>query len=73
MVVYCPECGEANYAVKEVTEAEMKNQEEYWILGHGELLHEFSLDSQRKVIEVEKCKYGHYVTNSSNDSNTTNN
>ena len=73
MVVDCPEGWEANYTVKEVTEAEMKNQEEYWILGHGELLHKFSFDSQRKVVEVEKCNDGHYVTNSSNDSNAANN
>ena len=73
MVVDYPEGGEAKYTVKEVTEAEMKNQEEHWILSHCELLVEFSFDSERKIIEVEKCNDSLYVTNSSNNPNNTNN
>ena len=73
MVVDYPEGGEAKYTVEKVTEAEMKNQEEHWILDYCELLVEFSFDSQRKVVEVEKCTDGHYVENSSNDPYDTNN
>ena len=73
MVVDYPEGGEAKYTVKEVTEAEMKYQEERWILSQCEILAEFSFDSEREVVEVEKCTDGHYVTNSSNDSNAANN
>ena len=73
MVVDYPEGGEAKYTVKEVTQAEMKDQEEHWILSHCELLVEFSFDSQRKIVEVEKCTNGHYVKNSSNDPYNANN
>ena len=73
MVVDYPEGGKAKYTVEEVTEAEMKDQEEHWILSHCELLVEFSFDSLRKVVEVEKCADGHYVTNSSNDPYAANN
>ena len=73
MVVDYPEGGEAKYTVKEVTEAEMKYQEERWILSQCEILAEFSFYSQRKVVKVEKCTDGHYVTNSSNDPCNTNN
>ena len=73
MVVDYPEGGKAKYTVEEVTEAEMKDQEEHWILSHCELLVEFSFDSERKVVQVEKCTNGHYVKNSSNDAHDTNN
>ena len=73
MVVDYPEGGKAKYTVEEVTEAEMKDQEEHWILSHCELLVEFSFDSERKVVKVEKCTDGHYVKNSSNNPYDTNN
>ena len=67
MVIDYPEGREAKYTEEEVTEAKMKDQEEHWILSPCELLAKFSFDSQRKVIEVEKCY------NNSNNPNDANN
>ena len=59
--------------MKEITDTEVENKEECWILSQpNKLLIKLSFDSDRKEVEVEKQTDGDNVTNGSNDAHSTN-
>ena len=69
MVVDIPVGRETTQTVEEVTEAEVEDQQKYWIFSHGKLLPKLLLYSHREEIEIPKCRYGEDVTERPNNTN----
>ena len=73
MVVNHPKGGKTNDTVEEITEAEVEDEEEYWISHHGKLLTKLPLDPLRKAVEIDESGDGDNITNSSDAPNGSNN
>ena len=72
MVVDIPLGRETNHTVEQITEAEVEDQQKYWIFSHGKLLAKLLLYSHREEVEIPKGTYREDVTERSNNTNHTN-
>ena len=72
MVVDAPISRKPKDTVKEITDAEIKDEEKHWFFDHRKLLAKLLLYSHREAVEIDEGRYGDKVANCSNYYKSTN-